>query len=165
MKGESAIETLDKSGRVTLHIKESDKSWGDQVAMLNVMVTEIFALSLEHFQDQINVPIGQHSEIVIPINYMNEHAHLFAKNLEGVELDVELSHPQVVSAEVDYYSEKITLRPKRDGECIIVVRLRKDPEIFDMFKIVVDRLVEPSSTAYLHLGAEVDFIVPQNKKQ
>jgi len=30
---------------------------------------------------------------VLPINYMNEHAHLFAKSLEGLELEVELSHP------------------------------------------------------------------------
>ena len=47
--GNAAVQTLEKSGRVTLIIQESDKSYSDQVAMLNVMVTGIFALSLEHF--------------------------------------------------------------------------------------------------------------------
>ena len=69
--------------------------------MLNVMVTDIVALSLEHFQDSINVPIGTSSEKIIPINFMNEHAHLFAKNLEGIELEIELSHPHVISAKID----------------------------------------------------------------
>jgi hypothetical protein len=127
------------------------------------MVTDIVALSLEHFQDSINVPIGTSSEKVIPINFMNEHAHLFAKNLEGIELEIELSHPHVISAKIDQYSENISLRPESAGECNILVRLKSDPRIFDMFKIKVDRLVEPSSPAYLHVGSEVNFIIPSSK--
>lgn len=34
-----------------------------------------------------------------------------------------------------------------------------------MFKIKVDRLVEPSSPAYLHVGSEVNFIIPSSKIQ
>jgi hypothetical protein len=93
LMGDAGIRTLSKPGRVTLIIQESDQSNGDHLAMLNIMVTDIFSLSLENFYDSINVPIGSSSEKTIPINYMNEHAHLFAKNLEGIELDIELSHP------------------------------------------------------------------------
>ena len=109
------------------------------------------------------MPIGSQSEKIIPINFMNEHAHLFAKNLEGIELEIELSHPQVISASIDQYSENIILRPKSAGECNILVRLKSDPKIYDMFKIKVDRLVEPSSPAYLHVGSDVNFIIPSNK--
>lgn len=94
---------------------------------------------------------------------MNEHAHLFAKGLEGLELELELSHPQVVSAEVDRFSQQITLRPLSPGECNIVVRLKNDPKTFDVYKIMIDRLVEPSAPAYLHIGSDVNFIIPKNK--
>lgn len=163
--GDAGVRTLQKSGRVTLIIQESDQSYGDHLAMLNIMVTDIFALSLEHFHDSINVPIGSSSEKIIPINYMNEHAHLFAKNLEGIELEIELSHPQVVTAKVDKFSEKIILKPKSPGECNVLVKLKNDPRTFDVFKIMVDRLVEPSAPVHLHIGSEVNFVIPKNKVQ
>jgi hypothetical protein len=41
--------------------------------------------------------------------------------------------------------------------------LRNDPKIFDMFRVNVATIVQPSAIAHLHLGAEVNFTVEANK--
>lgn len=46
-----------------------------------------------------------------------------------------------------------------------MVRLKNDPKTFDVFKIMIDRLVEPSAPVYLHVGSEVNFVIPKNKIQ
>lgn len=49
LTGDAGIRTLQKSGRSTLIIQEYNRYYGDQIAMLNIMVKDIFALSLENF--------------------------------------------------------------------------------------------------------------------
>jgi hypothetical protein len=88
---------------------------------------------------------------------------LFANNIEGIEVDFQLSHPQVISAELDSYNSSITLRPKSAGECNVMVFLRNDPKVFDMFKVKVATIVQPSAIAHLHIGAEVNFTVEADK--
>jgi hypothetical protein len=66
---------------------------------------------------------------------------------------------------VDKFSEKIVLKPKSPGECNVIVRLKNNPRAFDVFKILVDRLVEPSAPVNLHFGSQVNFIIPKDKIQ
>ena len=162
---DQVIRTLDKPGRVTLIVQEANQAFGDQLAMLNVQVTDIFSLSVEHFYETVNVPIGQNSKILVPIKFQNEHAHLFAHKVEGIEVDFQLSHPQVISAELDEFNSTLILKPKSAGECNVLVYLRNDPKVFDIFKVNVATIVQPSAVAHLHIGAQVNFTVEANKHE
>lgn len=44
LENNDSIRTLDKYGKVTVHVSE-DQAYGDQVAMLNVLITDIYSLS------------------------------------------------------------------------------------------------------------------------
>jgi hypothetical protein len=48
------------------------------------------------------LPLG--SETHVPIRYLNEHGHLFANNIEGVQIGFNLSHPKVASASLDAFN-------------------------------------------------------------
>lgn len=64
-----AIQTLDKYGKVTIHIAE-DHAHGDQVVMLNVLITDIYTLSATHkhnFYEALSLPLG--SSIEMPIKF------------------------------------------------------------------------------------------------
>ena len=64
-----AIRTLDKYGKVTVHIAE-DQPHGDQVVMLNVLITDIYSLSATHkhnFYEALNLPLG--SSLEMPIKF------------------------------------------------------------------------------------------------
>ena len=111
----------------------------------------------------MNVPIGHSSKISVPIKFQNEHAHLFANKIEGIEVDFQLSHPQVISAELDEFNSTITLRPQSAGECNVKVYLRNDPKVFDIFRVNVATIVQPSAIAHVHIGAQVNFTIEANK--
>lgn len=149
-----AIRTLDKYGKVTVHIAE-DQAFGDQVVMLNVLITDIHSLAAQNFYEALSLPLG--SSLDIPIKFQNEHAHLFANDVEGVHVGIELSHPRVVTAELGKYNSTLTLQSQGSGECNVVLYLVSNPAIFDVFKVRVATLVQPSSPVHLHLGSDVSF--------
>jgi hypothetical protein len=93
----------------------------------------------------------------IPIKFQNDHAHSFAKNIEGIEVGIELSHPRVVSASLDQYNSTITMRAEGSGESNVVVYLVKHPHIFDVYRVRVSSVVKPYSPVYLHVGGQVSF--------
>lgn len=148
------IRTLDKYGKVTLILEESQQ-FGDQAAMLNVLITDIYAISANNFYDALSLPLG--STMQIPISFQNEHAHLFAKNLTGVRVGVRLSHPRVVSVTLDEHNETLSLAAGQSGECNVMIFLEDDPHIYDVFMVRVSSLLQPSSPVYLHQGASVTF--------
>jgi hypothetical protein len=88
---------------------------------------------------------------------------LFANQIEGIEVGFQLSHPQVVSAELDGFNSSITLRPRSAGECNVMVYLKNDPKVFDIFRVNVATIVQPSAIAHLHIGADVNFTVEADK--
>jgi hypothetical protein len=55
------------------------------------------------------------------------------------------------------------LKPQSAGECNVLVYLRNDPKVFDIFRVNVATIVQPSAIAHLHLGSEVNFTVEANK--
>jgi hypothetical protein len=64
--------------------------------MLNVLITDIFNIASKDVYSALSLPLG--STLNVPIKFQNEHAHSFSKNIEGISLGVELSHPRVVQA-------------------------------------------------------------------
>jgi len=100
------IKTLDKYGKVTV-ILEENQQFGDQVVMLNVLITDIASISAENFYEALNLPLA--SSIKIPLRFSNERAHLFARNLSGIGIGYQLSHPKVVSVALDEFNQTLTL--------------------------------------------------------
>jgi hypothetical protein len=46
---------------------------------------------------------------------------------------------------------------------MVVVYLQNDPRIFDIFKVRVATIVEPSSNVHLYVGSEVQFKIVASK--
>ena len=154
LENNDSIRTLDKYGKVTVHVSE-DQAYGDQVAMLNVLITDIYSLSAQNFYEALSLPLG--SNLDIPIKFQNEKAHLFANEIEGIQVGVELSHPRVVTADLGNYNSSLILQSQGTGECNVKIYLIKNPSIFDVFKVRVATLVQPSSPVHLHVGSDVSF--------
>lgn len=95
MVRDTSIRTLDKYGKVTVLVEENE-SLGNQLAMLNVVITDIYSIASMSAYEALSLPLG--SSIKLPINFQNDNAHLFADRIEGVNLMIELSHPRVVTA-------------------------------------------------------------------
>jgi hypothetical protein len=93
------------------------------------------------------------------LKFYNEHAHLFANNVEGVHVTIELSHPRVVSATLDRYNSTLSLQSEGSGECNVILSLSNNPAIFDVLKVKVATIVQPSSPVNLHIGSTVKFII------
>ena len=123
---DEGIRTYDKYGKVTVIIEESSSSGGglsDQVVMLNVLITDIYTLASKDVYQTLSFPLG--SSLSIPLKFQNEHGHLFAHSLEGIEVGLELSHPRVVSAQLDALNQTMMLRAEGSGECNVVVYMVK----------------------------------------
>ena len=73
------------------------------------------------------LPLG--SSLTLPIHLQNEHAHMFAENIEGLEVGILQSHPRVVSVQLDHYNQTMTLVSLGSGDCNVVLYLvERDPD-------------------------------------
>jgi hypothetical protein len=151
-----AIRTYDKYGKVTVVVEES-QAFSDQVVMLNILITDIYTLAAHNFNEALSLPLG--SSVNIPLKFYNEHAHLFANNIEGVQVAVQLSHPRVVSASLDRYNSTLSLQAEGSGDCNVVLYLVSNPSIFDVLRVRVATIVQPGSPVFVHVGGEVQFKV------
>ena len=50
--------------------------------MLNILITDIYTLAAYNFNEALSLPLG--ASVNIPLKFYNEHAHLFANNIQGV---------------------------------------------------------------------------------
>lgn len=151
-----SIRTFDKYGKVTVIVEEGD-TFSDQLAMLNVLIADIYSISTKNAYDALSLPLG--SKLTVPIHFLNEHALRFAKNISGIKVGVVMSHPRVVSASLDQFNQTLTLTSQGSGECNVVLYLEDHPQIFDVLRIKVSSVVKPLSPVSLHLGGNVDFKV------
>lgn len=159
LENDQAIRTFDKYGKVTV-IAEEPQAFSDQVVMLNIFITDIYTLAAHNFNEALSLPLG--ASVKIPLKFYNEHAHLFASNIEGVQVGIELSHPRVVSATLDEFNSTLTLQSEGSGECNVVLYLLNNPAIFDVLRVKVATLVQPSSPVFVHLGGDVAFKIVKN---
>jgi hypothetical protein len=103
--------------------------------MLNILITDIYSMSAVNFYEALNLPLA--STINVPIRFVNEHAHLFAKNLTGVDVGIKLSHPRVVTASLDHHNQSLKLEAGASGESTVMIYLLEDPKIYDVFTVHV----------------------------
>ena len=125
--------------------------------MLNVLITDIYTMATMKAYDALNLPLG--SSITLPIHSQNEHALKFADNIEGLELGVLQSHPRVVSVQLDYYNQTVTLESLGTGDCNVVLYSIDRQHIFDVIRVKVSSVVKPQSPVFLHIGGDIDFRV------
>jgi hypothetical protein len=134
---------------------EESHSYGDQVAMLNILITDIYSLAAQNFYEALSLPIG--SSIGMPIKFQNEHGHLFARDVQGIQVGIKLSNPRIVEAQLDNLNQTISLRSVNPGECNVIIYLLEDPAIYDVFRVRVATMIQPSSQVLLHVGSQVKF--------
>ena len=109
--------------------------------MLNVLIADIYTLATMDAYDALNLPLG--SAITLPIHLQNEHALMFANNIEGLQVGILQSHPRVVSVQLDHYNQTITLESLGTGDCNIVLFLEDRQHIFDVIRVKVSTMVKP----------------------
>ena len=76
----------------------------------------------------------------------------------------ELSHPRIVSGELDYYNSTLTLVSYGSGECNVFIYMARNPSIYDVFKVKVSTVVMPASPVNLHVGGEISFKIMENER-
>ena len=107
-------------GKVTVIIEEN-QAFSDQVVMLNLLITDIFNIASKDVYQALTLPLG--GQLLLPLKFQNEHAHSFAKNIEGISVGIELSHPRVASASLDEFNSTIMLKAEGTGDCNIKIFL------------------------------------------
>ena len=147
------IETLDKYGKATVIIEEN-QSLENQIVMLNIMISQIYSISIEKPYTALNLPMG--SETDLKITLQEENARSFASKIIGVDLFIENSHPHVVKASFDRYNSTLNLNALGIGEANIKIYTREN--IFDVIRVKVLSSVLPHSPVQLHVGGTVQFI-------
>jgi hypothetical protein len=148
------IETLDKYGKATVVIEEN-QSLENQIVMLNIMISQIYSLSIEKPYTALNLPMG--SDTKLKITFQEENARSFADKIIGVDLFIENSHPHIVKATLDYqYNSTLQLNALGIGEANIRVYTKE--QIFDVIRVRVLSSVLPYSPVQLHIGGEVQFV-------
>ena len=152
------IETLDKYGKATVIIEEN-QSLENQIVMLNIMISQIYSLSIEKPYTALNLPMG--SETSLKITFQEENARSFADNIVGVDLFVENSHPHIVKATLDYYNSTLSLNALGIGEANIKVHTRDG--IFDVINVKVLSSIIPHSPVQLHVGGTVKFVFSEKE--
>lgn len=151
---EEGIRTTDKYGKVTVIIEEN-QVFSDQVVMLNVLITDIYNIAAKDVYQALSFPLS--STMRIPIKFQDERGHLFANNIEGIQVGFELSHPRVINAYLDEYNQTLVLSASGSGDCNIKIYLTNAPHIYDIFRIRVTSVVKPASPVNLHVGGQVTF--------
>lgn len=147
------IETLDKYGKATVVIEEN-QSLENQIVMLNIMISQVYSLSIEKPYTALNLPMG--SETNLKVTFQEENARSFAEKIIGVEMFIENSHPHIVKASLDYYNSTLNLNALGIGEANIKI-FTKD-NIFDVIRVKVLSSVLPYSPVQLHVGGSVQFV-------
>ena len=147
------VQTLDKYGKATVVIEEN-QSFDNQIVMLNIMISQIYSISIEKPYTALNLPMG--SESNLKITFQEENARSFAEKIEGVDLFIENSHPHIVKASLDYYNSTLNLNALGIGEANI--RIFTKDNIFDVIRVKVLSSILPHSPIQLHVGGIVQFV-------
>lgn len=72
-------------------------------------------------------------------------------------MGIKLSHPRVVTTSLDFHNQTLKLEAGASGESTVMIYLKEDPKIYDVFTVHVASMLQPSSPVMVHPGAKVNF--------
>jgi hypothetical protein len=114
----------------------------------------VSSVAVEKPYASLSLPMG--SESSIPVALQEENGRSFLKNVEGVSISIENSHPQYVKASLDFFNSTLTLLAQNIGEANVVVKHGTDS--FDVIRVRVVSSIKPHSPVHVHLGANIQFM-------
>ena len=76
--------------------------------MLSVVISRIQGIAVAQSYTSLSLPLG--SEARFEVLFMDKNSHLFAKNVEGVNVRVLVSHPNVVRVELEENGRVLRMR-------------------------------------------------------
>ena len=164
---EGRVRVGDQRGSATIIVEEGVHLDKLRTAYY-VEVASIHSLILEHGTQLVTMPLG--SDVELKVVLQDKHGRSFAHSkklpnrleLEGVGISVELSHPRVLQADLDYYNSTLTVRALSLGVCNIHIYMTDQQYVFDLIKVHVTSIVDPPSPVFVHLGGSVQFRVGGN---
>ena len=77
-------------------------------------------------------------------------------------LSLDLSHPRVLQADLDYYNSTLTVRALGLGVSNIHIYMTDQDYVFDLIKVHVTSIVDPPSPVFVHVGGSIQFHVGGN---
>jgi len=151
---ENLVKTYDHYGSATVMVEES--SMLDQMrSAYYIEVTPIHSIAIEKSIDIISVPLG--ADVTLKVVYQDKFGRSFADPTEGIDAMIDLSHPRVVRADLDYYNSTLTVRALSLGSSNIHIFFPGREDIFDLVRVHVTSVIEPVSPVFVHVGGTVQF--------
>lgn len=147
------INTYDMKGIGTLKLTE--KSEPDNFRLVNILVTDVYALVAEN--SYMAGLVSQGGKVVLKLTLQDEFGRVFPSPLFGYDFTAIATHGSIVSLEVDQETQSLIIRGLNKGETLVYVHLAQNPNIFDVFKVRVGSLVTPVSPVKVHVGGTVKF--------
>lgn len=79
--------------------------------------------------------------------------------LKTIKLSIQLSNTKVVDIKVNEESSLLSIQGKMIGATLCTIYLEENPLVFDMFLIIVDSIISPTSPVFVHEGGSIQFTV------
>lgn len=79
--------------------------------------------------------------------------------IKKIKLSIQMSNPKVVDIKIIEDSSQLLIQGKMIGATLCTIYLEENPLVFDMFLIIVDSIVTPTSPVYVHEGGSIQFNV------
>lgn len=133
---------------------------------MNIYVAEIYSVGVKGSEELLSLPAG--SETELEIFFLDEQGRPFASKLEGVDLEVLVSHPRVAKAETSSMNSLLKVVAVSPGKANIIVRVRVGSHqsgyvIEDVLRVEVETLIMPAAPVHATKGAIVNYMRTGNK--
>eukprot|EP01022_Parablepharisma_sp_SALTPOND_P034856 TRINITY_DN932_c0_g1_i1.p1 TRINITY_DN932_c0_g1~~TRINITY_DN932_c0_g1_i1.p1 ORF type:complete len:2036 (-),score=158.71 TRINITY_DN932_c0_g1_i1:14-6121(-) len=156
---ENLVKTSDHYGSATIVVEES--SLVDPLrSAYYVEVAPIHSAVIEKGIDIIAMPLG--ADVVLKVVYQDKFGRSFADAVEGIDAQIDISHPRVLRADLDYYNGTLTVRALSLGTSNIHIFMPGRERTFDLVKVHVTSIIEPVSPVFVHIGGTVQFKTSHN---
>ncbi len=156
---DNVVKTADHYGEATIVVEESTVVDPLRSAYY-VEVAPIHSLAIEHGTQIIAMPLG--ADVVLKLVYQDKFGRSFAPGIEGIEASIDVSHPRVLRADLDYYNSTLTVRALELGSSNIHIFLTGKEYVFDLIRVHVTSVIEPVSPVFVHVGGTVQFRTSYN---
>jgi hypothetical protein len=158
---ENLVTTGEHYGSTAILVEES--TYNPLRTAYYVEVAPIHSVVIQRSSSILSLPLG--ADISLKVVYQDHLGRSFADLVEGISLRVDISHPGVIRADLDYYNSTLTVRALALGNAIL--HIYKEDYILDIIRVQVSSVIDSSTHIFVHLGGTVQFKnlqgYPENK--